>query len=236
MCGSGSRFLPKWSTHGVVHGLSTRPEGLVHNSAESCPKTGVRATTSHPCSARPSSRSRPTPGHSTRHQDGSTSEPQRDGDVTTVKTSMTNRKEISGSARSEKTGKEPSTGENHPTPEHLRLAGQQGCRGGGQVSKQRMPRCEPLIVFKLELSAGGGKNQQQRFDLGCTGRSCRTDHETVSRRAILHKTRFNHQVGGVDDHPGCLIRRVQSALVGNVSVEVKAQAVPPEETISWPFP
>ena len=58
---------------------------------------------------------------STRHQDGSTSEPHRDGDATTGTTSSTNRKRTSGSVRSEKTGKEPSTGENHPIPERLRL-------------------------------------------------------------------------------------------------------------------
>ena len=51
----------------------------LQSSAGDCSKTGACATTSHPCSARPSSRSRPTLEHSTRHQDGSTSEPQRDG-------------------------------------------------------------------------------------------------------------------------------------------------------------
>ena len=107
-------------------GFMSRTRGPTpsHTSAGRCPKIGLRAKTSHPCSARLSSRNRPyrpKPEPFTRHRDGSMSEPkgtERRCDRFNNKSDKL--KMASASVRPEEAGKEHLTRECHSTPERLR--------------------------------------------------------------------------------------------------------------------
>ena len=76
-----------------------------------CPRTEPSATTSRPCSSKPSSRPRASPVRCTRRQAEPTSEPPRAAVATTDRPDGSSPRRTSGSDPSERTGGELSTGD-----------------------------------------------------------------------------------------------------------------------------